>query len=220
MQEPVQDWWDISKLPQPKTAIEAGDLQLALGGFATREMLDYRLHGRYHADGWICGFGAVLWLMGDTDGAGRVWSKACDEALKGKFKYSSTGTFQPGLLLWFASVWSKKEDWHEEAASLFDKLLKKKQSGQLWGGNFSSLLAKFLRREIDLSQVQYGYKDQPPQGQASYEWEALFYAGVRAYEDGDVEETRRLWRQAKGRTETSVVLEYYLLEHEKRKLEK
>jgi len=220
MRKPVRDWWDISKLPQPKAAIEAGDLQAALGGFATREMLDYRFHGRCHGDDWVCGFGVALWLMGDTDGAGRVWSKACDEALKSKFKYSSTGTFQPGLLLWFASVWLKKEDWHEEAASLFDKLLKKKQSGQLWGGDFSSLLAKFLRREIDLLQVQYGYKDQPPQGQASYEWEALFYAGVRAYEDGDVEETRRLWRQAKGRTETSVVLEYYLLEHEKRKLEK
>src|SRR5262249_18727946 len=110
--------WDISKLPQPKAAIEAGDLQAALSGFATRELLDYRLHGPSHSDVWVCGFGVALWLMGDTDGAGRIWSRATGEALKGKFKYSSTGTFESGLLLWFASVWLKDEDWHEQAAAL------------------------------------------------------------------------------------------------------
>jgi hypothetical protein len=218
MREPVKDWWDISKLPQPKAAIEAGDLQAALSGFATREMLDYRFHGRCHGDGWVCGFGVALWLMGDTFGAAKVWSKASDEALKGKFKYSSTGTFQPGLLLWFASVWLKDEDWHEEAAALFEKLLRKQKNNQLWGGSFSCLLAKLLRREIDLPQVWSSYNDQPPKMPPSYEWEALFYAGVRAYEDGDIEETRRLWKQAKDRTDTSVVLEYYLLEHERKKL--
>src|SRR5690348_12058349 len=113
-----QDWWDISKLPEPKAAIEAGDLQKALDGFATREMLDYRLHGRPHSDVWVCGFGVALWLMGDADGAGRVWSRAGDEALRGKFKYSSTGTFQSGLLLWFAAVRLKHEAWHEQAAAL------------------------------------------------------------------------------------------------------
>src|SRR6478672_7326540 len=123
----VQDWWDISKLPEPKAAIEAGDLQKALQGFATREMLDYRLHGRCHSDVWVCGFGVALWLMGDTDGAARVWTRACDEALRGKFGYSSTGTFQSGLLLWFASVWLKDQDWHEQATTLFDNLLHKKR---------------------------------------------------------------------------------------------
>jgi hypothetical protein len=217
MRELLEDWWDISKLPQPKQAIEAGDLQAALHGFATREMLDYRLHGRYHSDGWICGFGVALWLMGDRDGAGRVWSRPCDEALKGKFGYSSTGTFQSGLLLWFASVWLKDEDWHEEAAALFDKLLNKKRP--VMGASFSILLARLLRREIDLPEVRASYQDQPPQVQEDYEWDVLFYAGVRAYEDGDVEGTRRLWRQAKERTVTSVTLEYYLLEHEKKKLD-
>jgi hypothetical protein len=45
MRKVPNDWWDISKLPQPKAAIEVGDLQAALQGFATREMLDYRFHG-------------------------------------------------------------------------------------------------------------------------------------------------------------------------------
>ena len=93
MRELVHDWWDMSKLPEPKAAIEAGDLQAALSGFATREMLDYRLHGRCHSDVWVCGFGAALWLLGDTDGAGRVWSRACDEVLRGKFRYSRPTAF-------------------------------------------------------------------------------------------------------------------------------
>jgi hypothetical protein len=71
-----------------------------------------------------------------------------------------------------------------------------------------------------LPEVRASYRDQPPQVQEDYEWEALFYLGVRAYEDGDVEETRRLWRQAKERTDTSVTLEYYLLEHEKKKFDR
>jgi len=218
MRELVEDWWDISKLPQPKAAFEAGDLQAALSGFATRELLDYRFHGRCHSDVWVCGFGVALWLMGDTNGAGNVWSRACDEALRGKFKYSSTGTFQSGLLLWFASVWLKDEDWHEEAAALFDKLLGKKRPSM--GSDSSILLARLLRREIDLQEVRASYRDKPPQVQEDCEWEALFYAGVRTYEDGDIEETRRLWRQAKDRTDTSVTLEYYLLAHERKKLDK
>lgn len=214
----LTDWWDISKLPQPKQAIESGDLEAALHGFATREMLDYRLHGRCHSDVWICGFGATLWMMGDTDGAARVWSRACDEALKGKFKYSSTGTLECGLLLWFASVWLKDQDWREEAVALFEKLLMRK--GPNMGTDFSLLLVRLLRREIELSEVRASYRDLAPQVQEDYEWQALFYAGVRAYEDGNVEETRRLWSQAKERTETSVSLEYYLLEHEKKKLDR
>jgi hypothetical protein len=214
---PQENFWPYEKLPAPHPAIERGDLQAALSAFATREMLDYRLHGPSHSDGWICGFGVTLWPMGDTDGAGRVWSRACDEALRGKFKYSSTGTFQSGLLLWFASVWLKDEDWHEEAEALFDKLLRKKRPAM--GADFSIQLARLLRREIDLPEVRAAYRDKPPHTHDGYEWEALFYAGVRAYEDGDVEETRRLWGQAKERTMSWVVLEYYLLEHERKKLD-
>jgi len=216
MHETTKDFWPYSKLPEPHPAIERGDLLTALSAFATREMLDYRLHGPSHSDVWICGFGVTLWLMGDTDGAGKVWSRACDEALRGKFRYSSTGTFQAGLFLRFASIWLKEENWHQESDALFDKLLRKKQP--VMGADFSILLARFLRREIDLSEVRAGYSDKSPHTHNSYEWQALFYAGVRAYEDGDVEETRRLWNQAKERTRSWVILEYYLLEHERRKL--
>ncbi len=216
MHEFAKGMWDISKRPYPPDAIDAGDLQGALSSFATREMLDYGLHGRCHSDVWICGFGVTLWLMGDTDGAVKFWSKACDEALKGKFRYSSTGTFQPGLLLWFASVWLKNEDWREEANALFDKLLRKRQP--VMGAGFSTLLAKLLRREIDLSQVLASFSDQPPQVQRSREWMSFFYAGVQAYQDGKVEETRRLWAQAKDKQKQSLLFEYYLLEHERNKL--
>lgn len=218
MCEPEQDFWPYEKLPEPHPAIERGDLQAALSAFATREMLDYRQHGPSHSDVWICGFGVTLWLMGDTDGAGQVWSWACDEARKGKFQYSSSGTFESGLLLWFASVWLKREDWHAEAEALFDKLLRKKRP--VMGADFSILLARLLRGEIDLSQVRAGYAHWAPHTHDSFEWEALFYAGVRAYENGDAEETRRLWSQAKERTRSWVVLEYYLLEHEYRKLDR
>jgi hypothetical protein len=100
MREPPRAWDEFGQTPEPKAAIEAGDLQAALSGFATREMLDYRLHGRYHSDVWVCGFGVVQWLMGDRAGAARVWSKACDEALGGKFRareYIKLG-FCSGLL--------------------------------------------------------------------------------------------------------------------------
>jgi hypothetical protein len=212
---PVKDKGIISQLPQPSTVLRAGDLQAALDAFATREMMDYASHGRCHSDIWICGFGVVLWLMGDTEAAGKVWSRACDEALRGKFKYSSTGTFQSGLLLWFASVWLKNEDWHDEAAALFDKLLRKKW---LMGGRFSILLAKFLRREIDLPEVRAGCTKRPAEVQDPDEWKVLFYAGVRAYEDGNPAETRQLWAQAKEPTDTTGSLEYYLLAHERKKL--
>jgi hypothetical protein len=112
----------------------------------------------------------------------------------------------------------KDEDWHDEAQALFDKLLRKKQP--VIGAGFSILLARLLRREIDLPQVRAGYKDSPPHTHDGYEWKALFYAGVRAYEHGHIEETRRLWKKAHERTESWVVLEYYLLEHEKKKLAK
>lgn len=217
MHESSHDFWPYKKLPEPYPAIERGDLQSALGAFAMREMLDYRLHGPSYSDVWVCGFGVTLWLMGDRDGAGRVWSRACQEALQGKFRYSSTGTFQPGLLLWFASVWLKHGQWHAEAEALLDKLLRKKRP--VMGADFSVLLAKLLRREIDLPEVCASYRERPPHTQADYEWKALFYGGVRAFEDGHLMDTHQLWAQAQERTESWVAMEYYLLAHEKKKLE-
>jgi hypothetical protein len=217
MREPVPSWEDFGEMPEPGTAIESGDLKAALAGFATRHLLDYRRRLQFYADGEICGFGSVLWLMGDHHGAAEVWATACDEAFKGKFRYSSSGTFQPGLLLWFASVWLKDEDWHDEASALLDKLLRKKYP--VMGAGFSILLARLLRGEIELREVQATYRDDPPHMKEECEWEALFYAGVRAFEKGNVKETRRLWKQAKPKmdTDSSASLEYYLMEHERKK---
>ena len=210
MREPMRDWSEFGETPEPKAAIESGDLQAALSGFATRELLGYRMHGRGHSDVWISGFGVAQWLMGDTFGAARVWSRVCEEALKGRYAYSSTGTFQGGLLLWFASVWLKDEDWHDEAAALFDKLLRKRQP--VMGAGFPSLLARLLRQEVDLPKVQAACNNE------AYERMALFYAGVRASEAGDREATRQLWMQTKTPTYSQCEFEYYLLAHERKNL--
>src|ERR1041385_4360652 len=93
------DFWNIAKVPYPFSFLKDKNLEAALNTFALREMLDYRTDGHAHSDAWICGFGVTLWMMGDRFGAANVWSHACDEALRGKFKYSSTVTYQAGLLL-------------------------------------------------------------------------------------------------------------------------
>lgn len=214
-----QEFWDFKdslQNPHPAVALDTGDLQTALNSFALYEMLDYREHGQFHSDVWVCGFGVVLWRMGDRFGAANVWSKACDEALRGKFKYSSTGIFQSGLLLWFASVWLKDEEWHDEAVALLDKLLKRRRL--VMGANFSGLLAKLLRREIDLPEIRATYDNEPAHIRVGHDWKALFYAGVRAYEDGNVEQTRQLWNQAKDPLDASLLPEYHLLRYDRNKL--
>ena len=82
------------------------------------------------------------------------------------------------------------------------------------GASFSILLAKYLRREIDLSQVQASYSDRPLHSQRHGEIESLFYAGVQAYDEGKVDETRRLWAQVKDKPKQTLQFEHYLLEHE------
>jgi hypothetical protein len=212
MREPIPSWEDFSKMPEPKAAIESGDLQAALSGFATSHLLDHRRRWQFYSDVYICGFGTVLWLMGDRSGAANVWAMACDEALKGKFKYSSTGTFQAGLLLWFASVWLKDEDWHDDAAALFDKLLRKRQP--VMGAGFPSLLARLLRGEIDFPEVESACKTEADMSMA------LFYGGVRSFEVGDAAITSKLWEQAKAPTYSQCELEHYLLLHEHKNLPK
>jgi len=216
MREPVPEWQKFGETPWPLAAVASGDLKSALAGFATRHLLDYRRRRQFYADSDLSGFGSVLWLMGDQLGAANVWSFAAEEALKGRFRYSSTGTFQPGLLLWFASVWLKDEDWHDEAAALFEKLFRRKVP--LMSGKFESLLAKLLRREISLGDVRGAYPSMQPQWRDDAECQALFYAGVRAFEEGKIEETRLLWSQAPGLIDREGQLEYYLMMHERTKL--
>lgn len=215
MREPVPEFKEFGKTPWPLAALKAGDLHLALAGYATRHMLDYRRRTQFYADADLCGFGAVLWLMGDRLGAANVWSFATDEAIRGRFKYSDSGTFRSGLLLWFASVWLKDEDWRDEAAALFEKLFRRKTP--LMSGHFESVLAKLLRREITLEDVRAEIADMRAQDRGGAERKALFYAGVRAYGEGNVEEARRLWQQAPTPADEGE-LEYYLLVHEREKL--
>jgi hypothetical protein len=88
------------------------------------------------------------------------------------------------------------------------------------GARSSILLAKFIRREIELSEIPSSYQKESPQNQEIHAGKSLFYAGVRAYQDGDIGETRRLWSQVNERTESELSLdfEYFLLHHEKKKL--
>jgi hypothetical protein len=222
MDESQEDFWPYDKLPEPHPEIERGNFDAALKAFAMRELLDYRESGPSNSDVWVCGFGVTLWLMGDRYGAGRLWSHVCAEVMRGRIKYSSTGNFQAGLLLWFAAVWLKHdgydaaaEEWHDAAAALFNKLLSRKWP--VMGADFSIRLAKLLRQELDFEQVLAGIDEKSP-GYQDYQWEALFYAGVRAFEEGNAGETRRLWAQATERTESWVTYEYYLLECERKKL--
>jgi hypothetical protein len=215
MRQRPPDWSEFGDEPDPTAALHAGDLPAALSGFATREMLDYRVDGRCHSDGWICGFGVVQWLMGDKYGAAAVWARACDEAFRGKFRYSGMGTFQSGLLLWFASVWLKDDDWHSEAEALLEKLLHKRRP--VMGATYPALLARLLRREADLSDVEARQSDVALLREREHT-QALFYAGVRAFEDGDVAATAKLWERMGTPKNSLVELEYYLLTHERGRL--
>jgi hypothetical protein len=212
----IREWTEFGQTPRPDEALKSGDLPAALAGFATQHFLDSRFRDRT-SDGPAIGFGVSQWLLGDDFGAAMVWASVCETAYKGRYHYSSQGTFQGGLLLWFASVWLKDEDWHDQAEQLFDKLLRKKH----WGiaGSFSGRLARFVRREIDLSEVEAGYSDEPLLRERR-QTQALFYAGVRAFEAGDIQETERLWRQVGAPKNSLVELEYYLLVYERERLNK
>lgn len=86
MRDPVPEFDEFGETPWPLAALQAGDLKSALAGYATRHMLDYRRRMQFYADADLCGFGTVLWLMGDRLGAASVWSYAADEAFKGRFR--------------------------------------------------------------------------------------------------------------------------------------
>jgi hypothetical protein len=211
----VDEWDEFGEVPRPLAAIERGDLADALRGFAMRHLLDYRRPG-VSSDVDVCGFGVALWLIGDTHGATGVWSRVCEEAARGRYSYSSTGTFQGGLLLWFASVWLADESARAPAVELFNKLLRRQWPG-LGDAGFPALLARPLLGQVDLPQVQAAFSDHP-QAREGEEWMALFYAGVRAHQEGDQAATRRLWTQAREQSEPEVEFECYLLMHEREKL--
>jgi hypothetical protein len=113
-------------------------------------------------------------------------------------------------------VWLKDEEWHDEATQLLDKLLKRKQP--VMGGEFASNLARLLRRELNLAEMEAEYGREVPLLRERERTIALFYAGVRAFEEGDPQQTRRLWAQVKRPKNPLVELDYYLLVAERRRL--
>jgi hypothetical protein len=76
MRDPVPEWDEVGDKSDPNAAIASGDLKAALGGFATCHLLNYRRRLQFYSDVYICGFGVVLWLMGDRLGAANVWAVA------------------------------------------------------------------------------------------------------------------------------------------------
>lgn len=219
-------WEEIGELPRPDEALKSGDFHAALNGFALEHFLKLRETRTMTSDESIIGFGTALWLLGDRNGAASVWARVCDEAIKGRYTHSSNGTFQGGLLLWFASVWLKKGDWenkpeilldnlHDLANDLLEKLLSKKKP--MMGASFAASLAKLLRREIDLAEVETGYTNVPLLKERRQSM-ALFYAGVRAFEEGNTQETMRLWTQVGKPRNSLVELEHYLLVAERERL--
>lgn len=224
MSNAAKDRLDVCGLPHPAEALYEGDFKTALQSFAVLEMFDCQQHGRFHSDVWVCGFGACLWLLGDKQRAASTWTLACDEALRGKYRYSNSGLFGPGLYLWFAAVWLREVDLRAYANSLFEKLLKKRRP--VMGSNDTSQFARLLRGDVDLDELFEHYRTahrHHPNYASSpqyfdYERHALFHAGVRAYEQNDHELTLRLWRRVTPLKEPSLDLSYYIMEHEKSQL--
>jgi hypothetical protein len=212
----LREWNEYGENPRPEDALKSGNLRGAVEGFAMQHLLEFRFRNR-NSDTPAIGFGVTLWLLGDVYGAAMVWSKVCDEAIRGRYSRSRQAAFQGGLLLWFASVWLKDEDWHSEAEGLLEKLLRKKRP--VMGATGPSKLAKLLRREMDLPQIESEYSDVTLYRERE-QTQTLFYAGVRAFEEGNVEETERLWNQLKTPKNSLIELEYYLLLHERERLSK
>jgi hypothetical protein len=215
MPETIPPWEQFGEELDPLAALECGLYAEALSRFATSHFLNYRMKVRMDSDVKISGFGVALWLIGDVFGAATVWSRVCDDALKGRIYYSSTGCYQGGLLLWFASVWLKDDECQAGATKLFRKLLARKRLPM--SGRIHAFIARFLLGEIDFAEVQNSFSESLVM-RTSEEREALFYAGVRAYQDENVAETLRFWNQINDPEPVTRWLENYLLNYERRKL--
>jgi hypothetical protein len=213
MSAPIPD--SVETAESAAEALKRGELSAALRAFATGHLLTLREPVRTYSDHDINGFGATLWLMGDTRGAGFVWSRTCDEAYKGRFTHSASGTFQSGLLLWFASVWLKNQVWRGDAERLLEKLLRKKQP--VMGAEFPSHLAKLVRGETDAVRVAAEYDAAPSHLRERRKAQTMFYAGVREVDLGNSAEAQRLWQQIGSPENPLVELEYYLLVHERQR---
>jgi len=217
--------YDVATLPHPVEALHEGDPQTALHAYAAREMFDYQRYGRAHSDVWICGFGTCLWLLGHSEGAARIWKQATTDALKGRFGYSSSGSYSPGLLLWFAGAILADECLREHAEALFYKLRSKKQ--RPIGGDEASLYAKLLRGEEDFYGIMRIYKENHPyagnslpSAHIAFQRQLSFYAGVKAVTLEQPQEAERFWASAPEDETYSSAMETYLMKFEQQKANK
>ena len=107
------------------------------------------------------------------------------------------------------------DDLHDLADGLLDKLLSKKRP--VIGAGIAASIAKHLHGELDLAKVEAEYSDAPHLRERQ-KMMVLFYAGVRAFEEGNTQEAHRLWSQVGEPANTLVEIEYYLLVAERNRL--
>lgn len=95
------------------------------------------------------------------------------------------------------------------------------------GSNRTTRFAKLLRGELEFEQMlehdrtahpHYPNYTSSPQ-YIDLKRHALFYAGVKGYEENNHEITLRLWRKVTSIEEPSLDLSYYIMEHERTRLE-
>ena len=85
------------------------------------------------------------------------------------------------------------------------------------GAGICASIAKHLRGEAELAKVEAEYND-VPLFRERQQTMAMFYAGVRAFEEGNTQETLRLWSQVREPKNSLVEIEYYLLIAERNRL--
>jgi hypothetical protein len=211
MRPNIRDWKVFSEPPRPDEAMKSGDLHPALREFGFEQLMELRQPVAMRSDGPGIGFGTVLWLLGDYEGAGHAWAQITDAASQGRYSHSSAGTFQCGLLLWFAAVRLDCQDWHDLADRTFDKLLRKKLGKDSWHGG----LAQFLQGEIAFDDLHSSIDEPLRERQFP---QAVFYAGLRALEEGNSEVALRHWDRLEQPQLSLWEHEYFLALHERDRL--
>jgi len=211
MQPKLDSWQTFSEIPRSDEALRAGDLQMALNGYAMEQLLELRSPVESRSDRPAIGFATVLWLLGDRAGAGHVLAQATETAFRGRYTHSAAGTFQECLLLWFASVRLQSQEWHNLANRTIDKLLRKKFANNSWPAR----LALLLQGQVELNDVESSISEPLRERQFP---QAMFYAGVRALEDGNPTLALRYWDLVQTPKLEYWESEYFLAVHERNRL--
>jgi len=207
----MREWITFGNHPRSHDVLKSGDLHSALREFGFEQMMELRSGAAMKSDDPGVGFGVVLWLLGDYEGAGFAWAQITDAVFRGKYSHSNKKTFQAPLLLWFASVRLNCQDWHNLADRTFDKLLNKKYFADTWPG----VLAQLLQRKVDLTYVESKFTEALRERQFPM---AMFYAGVRAMENDDNEGALKYLDSVSEPLLEFWELEYYLAKYERARL--